>query len=112
MSLHRELDGIRDRVRKESRRLSRFKPEDLDTSSSHCKSVKRQRGDIELKVRRLVEELEQIGCYLEDGVAGIVAFPSFVGDELVFLSWRYGEPDIAFFHGPRESFSKRKPFVV
>jgi Uncharacterized conserved protein len=48
------------------------------------------------------------GFIIRDFVNGIVDFPARTKDgELVFLSWKIDEPEVAFYHGP-EGFRGRR----
>jgi hypothetical protein len=49
---------------------------------------------------------------LRDVDSGLVDFPARVrGGRTVFLCWRLGEPEIAFWHGTNEGFAGRKPLT-
>jgi hypothetical protein len=64
------------------------------------------------KLTAIAEDLEQIGCVLRDVDSGLVDFPARVrGGRTVFLCWRLGEPEIAFWHGTNEGFAGRKPLA-
>lgn len=43
-------------------------------------------------------ELDRLGVFLKDMDAGVIDFPSRVGAEVVYLSWRQGEPTITHYH--------------
>jgi hypothetical protein len=43
-------------------------------------------------------ELDRLGVFLKDVDAGVIDFPSQVGAEVVYLSWRQGEPTITHYH--------------
>ncbi|MDQ3398136.1 MAG: DUF2203 domain-containing protein [Deinococcota bacterium] len=43
-------------------------------------------------------ELDRLGVYLKNVDAGVVDFPSRLGAEVVYLSWRQGEPAITHYH--------------
>jgi hypothetical protein len=57
-------------------------------------------------------EFEATGCILRDLDAGLVDFPFRArGGVTVFLCWRLGEPEIAFWHGLDEGYAGRKPIA-
>ena len=60
----------------------------------------------------LVRQLEARGVLLRDLDAGLVDFPTVAGPAEVYLCWRLGEPDIAFWHGLGEGFAGRKPLSL
>ena len=64
------------------------------------------------RLNAVSEDVEKIGCVLRDVDAGLVDFPARVrGGRTVFLCWRLGEPEIAFWHGTNEGFAGRKPLA-
>jgi hypothetical protein len=65
------------------------------------------------RLSAIAQDLEAIGCVLRDVDAGLVDFPARVrGGRTVFLCWRLGEPQIAFWHGTNEGFAGRKPLAA
>lgn len=94
MADHAALDWLREQRR--SGRLNRV-------------SLDRRRDEVERGLAEHCGELEALGCYLEDGPRGIVAYPCFIGNELVYLSWRWDEGDVSFYHRVKESFTRRRP---
>jgi hypothetical protein len=60
-------------------------------------------------LRREVEALAAEGIVLRDPETGLVDFPSERDGRDVFLCWRLGEGDVAFWHGPEGGFAGRKP---
>lgn len=97
VKLHLELDGLKDKVRKESRRFSRFRLEGLEASRQHSQGIQGERQRIGRRLGELRGELTRLGCSLLDGPRGVVGYPAFVNDELVHLCWRYGDLDITHF---------------
>ncbi len=58
---------------------------------------------------RKIAELEDLGVKVKDLDFGIVDFPAEKYGEDVLLCWRYGEPEVAFWHRPHEGSNGRKP---
>lgn len=56
-----------------------------------------------------VEYLAERGILLRDPDTGLVDFPALRGDDHVFLCWRLGEDEVAFYHSEHGGFSGRKP---
>lgn len=48
------------------------------------------------RLRSCHDELVQVGCAVKDPIQGILVFPSFYGEQAVFLSWKIGEVKIAY----------------
>jgi len=59
-------------------------------------------------MNRKVTELEDLGVEVKDLDYGLVDFPAEKYGEKVMLCWRYGEPEVAFWHKPDEGFNGRK----
>jgi hypothetical protein len=56
-----------------------------------------------------VEYLADRGILLRDPETGLIDFPAERDGEQVFLCWRLGEGDVAYYHGVHSGFSGRKP---
>jgi hypothetical protein len=62
-------------------------------------------------IAEIVAELEALGVQVKDLDEGLVDFPArhpSRGDT-VFLCWRLGEDEVAYWHGLEEGFAGRKP---
>jgi hypothetical protein len=53
--------------------------------------------------------LAERGILLRDPETGLVDFPGEVDGRQVFLCWRLGEDEVAWYHGQHAGFSSRKP---
>lgn len=61
----------------------------------------------------LQEELTYLaerGILLRDPETGLIDFPAERDGERVFLCWRLGEDEVAYYHGEHSGFSGRKPW--
>ena len=56
-----------------------------------------------------VEYLADRGILLRDPDIGLIDFPAERDGEQVFLCWRLGEDDVAYYHGVHSGFSGRRP---
>lgn len=62
--------------------------------------------------RQLKEGLEWLaerGILLRDPETGLVDFPADVGGRRVFLCWRLGEDEVAWYHDEDSGFAGRRP---
>src|ERR1051325_9492177 len=59
-------------------------------------------------LKRIFENIEQIGCLIKDLDIGLVDFPALHRGKEVYLCWRLGEPDIAFWHPVDAGFAGRR----
>jgi hypothetical protein len=60
-------------------------------------------------LREGLEDLAARGIVLRDTETGLVDFPSERDGERVYLCWRLGEDDVAFFHGEHGGYRTRRP---
>lgn len=73
-------------------------------------SAKRERWAATMaRVAELTERLEEWGVELRDLSTGLVDFPATRLDEDVYLCWRLGEPEVAWWHPRTEGFGGRRP---
>lgn len=71
-----------------------------------------RQGEEQRKMTRVAEllgRLEEWGIQLRDITTGLVDFPAEMSGERVFLCWRLGEEEIAFYHSPEDGFRGRRP---
>ena len=64
------------------------------------------------EMRRKIAELEDLGVQVKDLEFGLVDFPAEKYGESVMLCWRYGEPEVSFWHKPGEGYNGRKPLKL
>jgi len=62
------------------------------------------------ELRRLVDELEALGCRLRDYERGVVDFPAASVDDEGFLvyCWALGEKQVSHWHSDHEGFEERR----
>jgi hypothetical protein len=56
-----------------------------------------------------IEYLADRGILLRDPETGLIDFPAERDGGRVFLCWRLGEDEVAFYHGEHSGFSGRRP---
>lgn len=61
------------------------------------------------RVDELMDRINGWGIQLRDITTGLVDFPGLREGEVVWLCWRLGEPEIAFWHSRDEGFGSREP---
>ena len=71
-----------------------------------------------LRMRGIVDQmqadvawLDDRSIHLRDIPTGLLDFPALVSGRQVWLCWRLGESDVAFWHGQDEGFSGRRPLA-
>ncbi len=60
------------------------------------------------RMRELVRELSQLDIELKDHAIGLIDFPCWIGDREVYLCWRLGEPEVAYWHELDSGFAGRR----
>ncbi|MDA4126997.1 MAG: DUF2203 domain-containing protein [Thaumarchaeota archaeon] len=61
---------------------------------------------------RKIAELEDLGVQVKDLEFGLVDFPAERYGENVMLCWRYGEPEVTFWHKHNEGYNSRKSLKI
>jgi hypothetical protein len=61
------------------------------------------------RLRSAVRSIEAMGVLIKDLETGLIDFPSDRDGDVVFLCWRYGEPDVAHWHSIDAGFAGRQP---
>jgi hypothetical protein len=54
-----------------------------------------------------IDELEQLGCFIESFKEGIVDFPSTIDKADVMLCWKLGEEEVLHYHRRGENIEHR-----
>jgi len=60
-------------------------------------------------LKQVVEKLQEAGVLVKDLDRGLVDFPALYRGNEVYLCWKLGENEIAWWHGVDEGFRGRKP---
>ncbi len=74
--------------------------------------VGRKRAALRAAVQQakdVVEEIDSIGVQVKDLDTGLLDFPCQIGEEIVLLCWKLGEPRIAHWHSLDAGFQGRQP---
>lgn len=71
--------------------------------------VRARREASSATIKQVMEQLEEIGCLIKDLDIGLIDFPALYQGKEVYLCWRIGEADIAFWHPTDEGFAGRRP---
>ncbi len=75
---------------------------------SKVKEHRAERDEAAAGLRRVIEEVQELGCVVKDLDMGLVDFPTLFHGREVYLCWKLGESSIAFWHGTDEGFAGRK----
>ncbi len=61
------------------------------------------------RMGELAAQIESFGCLLKDIDQGLIDFPCQLNNEVVFLCWQYGEPQVSAWHTLDGGFAGRHP---
>jgi len=81
----------------------------LVVDRSKVRVSREERDEAAAGLRRVIEQVQELGCVVKDLDMGLVDFPTLFNGREVYLCWKLGEPSIAFWHGVDEGFAGRKP---
>jgi len=59
----------------------------------------------------LIHSIQDTGALIKDINTGLLDFPALKNDHEVYLCWKYGEGDIAFWHEIEDGFAGRQSIV-
>lgn len=91
----RDLKGAADRERE-------------DLSPEVTRDLSWFRGLVET-LREQVEGIQGTGCVIKDIEVGLVDWPAMHAGREVLLCWRYGEPEVGFWHELHAGYRGRRP---
>ncbi len=60
------------------------------------------------RINALIEELAQVGCVFKGFDDGLVDFRSTLDGRDIYLCWKFGEPEIQFWHELDSGFASRQ----
>ncbi len=66
----------------------------------------------ETRVREYVDELKELGVEPKGLTEGLVDFPSMMDGRLVYLCWKLGEEEVAYWHERDAGFAGRQPLLA
>ena len=110
-----DITDLARELRDRHERLNRLKPGDrFSLSDAHDEELQQVRAELERgqeKMEEYVRELAHLGIELKDYFTGLIDFPSLMNGRPVYLCWRLGEPEVAYWHELEAGFSGRQKLV-
>lgn len=67
--------------------------------------------DVE-QLQQYAAELEALGVELKSATEGLVDFPTMIEGRMAYLCWKYGEPEVRFWHELDAGFAGRRPLPL
>ncbi len=102
-------------LRDEYRRISGGPGDEPDVDHEEVDPELRR---LRLRMRGIVDQMQADVAWLDDRSitlrdipTGLLDFPALVSGRQVWLCWRLGEDDVAFWHGQDEGFAGRRPLA-
>lgn len=62
-----------------------------------------------ITIEQILQRIQSYGCEVKDLNAGLIDFLTERDGRDVYLCWRYGEPEITFYHDLHTGFNGRRP---
>ncbi|MBI1973354.1 DUF2203 domain-containing protein [Candidatus Micrarchaeota archaeon] len=101
-------------LRKDARSLANFTVYSEDQATFFQENVRASKKlhEIHFQFYSLMEQLADEGVVVKDPDLGLVDFPSWREGEEVYLCWKPGEPQVAYWHDKKSGFGGRKPISI
>ena len=104
-------------LRERHERLARVRAKQEQGQLGDAYQEERQQVEAEFerdqeRMQEYERELRDLGIELKDYFTGLVDFPSRMHGREVYLCWRLGEPDVAYWHEVEAGFAGRQKLKV
>jgi hypothetical protein len=107
-----DITALAQELRERHERLQRLRPDKrFRLSDAHEEELGQVKAELERgqeKMEEYVRELAQLGVELKDPFTGLVDFPSLMNGRPVYLCWRLGEAEVAYWHELEAGFAGRQ----
>lgn len=77
--------------------------------SDDTRDLRLEAGRLAGEIEACLDELGQIGCIFKGFEEGLIDFPAFQEERMVYLCWRHGEERIEHWHELDSGFAGRRP---
>jgi hypothetical protein len=77
--------------------------------SADARNLRLEAGRLAGEIEACLDELAQIGCVFKGFEDGLIDFPAFHEERMVYLCWRHGEERIEHWHELDSGFAGRRP---
>ena len=106
------LRADRDSIAVAQRQLEQLR--DASSNGKHKAELAERQQEMSVIIRRMEAAVQQVdgwGITLRDIGTGLVDFPALVSGRPVWLCWKLGEDDIAWWHDLDAGIAGRKPLI-
>ncbi len=111
-AIARDIMDLAHNLRERQDRLTRVRvPDRAVILEAHAEELQQAQAEFERDQDRLGEyarELKNLGVELKDYFTGLLDFPSRLDGREVYLCWRFGEAEIAYWHEMDAGFAGRQ----
>jgi hypothetical protein len=111
-SILRDITALATDLRERHERLSRFqragKEVSKDAYQEEVEPVQEQFERDQERMKDYEDELRKLNVELKDYFTGLVDFPCWMNGHEVYLCWRLGEPEVAYWHELDAGFGGRQ----
>lgn len=107
IDLHHDYQQAEQELSSAQQRIAMLGGAQVD--SGRILNIRARRESSASQLRQTLESIQQIGCLIKDLDIGLVDFPTLYRGREVYLCWKLGETEIAWWHGTGEGFAGRKP---
>jgi hypothetical protein len=112
----RDVTELAKELRERHERLSRvLSGKRSGLSEAHEEEMLQAQREVERgqdRMRDYERELKQLGIELKDYFTGLIDFPCRMDGREVYLCWRLGEPEVAFWHELDAGFGGRQKLLA
>jgi hypothetical protein len=85
------------------------------SADPYAEEIAQIRDEYEKDTQRLqefIQELSDLGVALQSAPDGLVDFPSELDGRMVYLCWKFNEPEVAHWHEVDSGYAGRQPLAV
>ena len=84
---------------------------ETDLDSAQLEREQAQMTEVVRRMERTVHQIDAWGVTLRDIGSGLIDFPALANGRPIWLCWKLGEDDIAFWHELETGIAGRKPLI-
>lgn len=88
---------------------------DISKGDLYSEELAQMEEELEKDTERLqgyAQELVELGVEPKGAAEGLVDFPHLMDGRLVYLCWKYNEPEVLFWHELNAGFAGRRPLTA
>ncbi len=80
-----------------------------DFYSEELEQIEEELDKDSRRLQGYVEELRELGVEPKSATDGLVDFPTIIEGRMAYLCWKFGEPEIRFWHDVESGYRGRRP---